>query len=56
MSTKKPSSIRIYYKNINGICTYNSWNIWGDACESSKEKYIDIIGLNETNINWNESI
>jgi hypothetical protein len=54
MNKKQNSTVRIYYKNINGVSTYNSWNTWDQACKTTNELSIDIVGYTETNINWNE--
>jgi hypothetical protein len=56
MTQKQNNTIRIYYKNINGISTYNSWNTWDNACKTIHESSIDILGTSETNVNWNEKI
>jgi hypothetical protein len=51
---KQPNSIRVFYKNANGIRSYNSWDTWDNACNSIHKLSVDIIGISETNINWNE--
>jgi hypothetical protein len=35
---------------------YNSWNSLDNACEHLNTLKIDIIGITEPNINWNEKI
>jgi hypothetical protein len=47
MGKKHHTSICIFSKNINGICAYNSWSAWDNACLHSKLLDIDIIGHSE---------
>jgi hypothetical protein len=54
INKKANSTVPIYYKNINGANTYNSWNTWDQAFKTTNELEIDIVGYTETNINWNE--
>jgi hypothetical protein len=51
---KPENAIRIYYKNVNGIRTYNTLDTWNEACNSLHKLSVDISGTSETNINWNE--
>jgi hypothetical protein len=52
-STKDPSSIRIFYRNVNGILRGKSWHLFEKLAQEIKTHKIDICGLTETNINWN---
>ena len=57
LTTNKPrDTIRLFLKNINGIKNYNSWAAFDNACEYLHSLNVDIIGITETNINWNEKI
>ena len=51
-----PKSIgimRIFFQNINGVQSATNWNKWRDIVLEMSEQQIDILGLAETNINWN---
>jgi hypothetical protein len=48
-----PTSIRIFFQNINGLQYYTTSNRWQPHLETMKERGIDITGFAETNTNWN---
>ena len=54
MSTKPPSSIRIFYMNINGTDQTTYEHSLLQLCSSLKTKDVDVICLTETNIDWNK--
>jgi hypothetical protein len=48
---EKPAhTLRIFYKNKNGIYKGNNWAQWTTACESIQKLNIDICGFTETNL------
>ena len=44
---------RIYFQNINGAKVGGDWMQWLDAHNYLQEHHVNIIGMAETNINWN---
>ena len=54
MITKPPSSIRIFYMNINGTDQTSDEHSLLQLCSSLKTKDVDVICLTETNIDWNK--
>jgi hypothetical protein len=52
LHSKDNSDIRLFFCNVNGICTANTWNDLHSSCKIIKSSSIDIIGLAETNIKW----
>ena len=54
MITKLPSSIRIFYMNINGTDQTTNEHSLLQLCSSLKTKDVDVICLTETNIDWNK--
>jgi hypothetical protein len=57
LDNNKPNNhVRFYFKNINGIRNYNSWEIWEHACQTLKSYSIDIFGVSETNIKWDTKL
>jgi hypothetical protein len=46
----------LYFKNINGIKNYNSWEIWEHACQTLYSQQVDIFGISESNIKWNAKL
>jgi hypothetical protein len=55
-NNKPVNHIRIYFKNINGIRNYNSWEIWEHACNTLHSQQVDIFGVSETNIKWDAKL
>jgi hypothetical protein len=57
LTPNKPAdTIQIFLKNINGIRNYNSWASLDNTCEHLYTLNVDIVGITEPNINWNEKI
>jgi hypothetical protein len=52
-STKPAGAIRLFFQNVNGIRSYNSWAPWANACNSLNDLQVDIFGIAETNLKWN---
>ena len=50
---KTNDMIRLYYQNINGVQSTSNWNKWRDIIHEISANQVDILGLVETNINWN---
>jgi hypothetical protein len=55
-NNKPDNHIRLYFKNINGIKNYKSWEIWEHACYTLRSYSVDIFGVSETNIKWDTKI
>ena len=52
---KPANTIRFYFQNINGVQSTTNWNKWRDIVNEMSVNQVDIMGLAETNINWNPS-
>lgn len=50
----KDKSTRIYFQNINGARTYGQWDTWHRSIRKLKKFHINICGIAETNIEWNQ--
>ena len=50
---KSTGTMRILFQNINGVQSATNWNKWRDIVTEMTEQQVDILGLAETNINWN---
>ena len=50
LGDKKKQSIRIYYQNIHGITSDNTWDKWERSVVSMHNKNIDVCCFAETNI------
>ena len=50
---KKSDTLRLYFQNINGVQSNTNWNKWRDIVTGMTNNQVDIMGLVETNINWN---
>ena len=53
LSPKPNDTMRLYFQNINGVQSATNWNKWRDIVSTMSEHQVDIMGLAETNINWN---
>jgi hypothetical protein len=52
-STKDLKTVRILHKNVNGIQKAKSWNELSNFSTQLSSLQIDICGLTETNLQWN---
>jgi hypothetical protein len=50
--TKPPTTIRTFYKNVNGTQTANSWDKLKQFATELHKHSIDICGLSKTNLRW----
>jgi hypothetical protein len=53
---KSPNTLRLFYKNINGIYKGNTWLQWTIASEKIQQLQIDICGFTETNLKWDPTM
>jgi hypothetical protein len=55
LAKEKPAqSIRILFNNINGIYRSQNWHYFENLNKELKTLSVDIIGLVETNIKWDQ--
>ena len=52
---KPANTRRLYFQNINGLQSTTNWNKWRDIVNEMSVNQVDIMGLAETNINWNQA-
>ena len=53
IASKPERTLRVYFQNINGVQSTINWNKWRDIISEMSKNQVDIMGLVETNINWN---
>jgi hypothetical protein len=51
---KAPSTLRVYFQNINGVAK-NNWSDWKEASRNISLANVDIFGCAETNLAWTEA-
>ena len=54
LTPKTNKTLRIIFQNINGVQSNINWNKRRDIVAKMSANQVDIMGLAETNINWNQ--
>jgi hypothetical protein len=52
LQKKEKNTIRLFFRNINGIFKANSWTPLHTSCQQLITAEVDIVGFAETNIKW----
>lgn len=53
-SSKPNHTVRILFNNVNGIYKSQNWSSFTNFIKTAKSLSIDIIGLAETNVKWDQ--
>jgi hypothetical protein len=56
VTSKAPTSFRLFLKNVNGIYKANSWEEWKIFSKHASTLKLDVVCMTETNLNWNAKL
>jgi hypothetical protein len=56
ITSKLPTSFRLFLKNVNGIYKANSREEWKIFSKHASTLKLDVVCMTETNLNWNQKL
>jgi hypothetical protein len=56
ITSKLPTSFRLFLKNVNGIYKANSRDEWKIISKYASTLKLDVVCMTETNLNWNKKL